>query len=77
MKFALFVFCEDESSWISGQDKSTFNSEDWIQDEEVLVRVPEAEKDYIKWPNKNGKFPLAPECKTKTYGAHVLKFNSN
>lgn len=83
MKFALYVFCEDESSavgessWISGQDKSTFNNDDWIQDKEVLVRWPEAEKDYIKWSNKSGKFPLAPECKTKTYAARVLKFNGN
>ena len=81
MKFALYVFCDDgssavgESSWITGQDKSTFNNNDWIQDKEVLVRWPDAPKDYTKWSNKNGKFPLDPECETTTYAARVLKFN--
>lgn len=68
MKFALFEFCEDnssavgESKWMKGQDESSFNDEDWDKNQEVLVRWPRAPKDYTKWSNKNGKQPIDSEC---------------
>jgi hypothetical protein len=81
MKFALFVFCEDnscavgESSWLIDQDESCFNTKDWNTDKEILVRWPKAAKDYSKWSNRSGKYPLDSECETKTYAARVLKFS--
>jgi hypothetical protein len=81
MKFAMYEFCEDsscdvgESHWMVGEDDSSFNNNDWVMKKEVLVRWPVQPKDYSKWANKHGKFPLDLGCTTKTYVARVLKFH--
>ena len=68
MKFALYEFCEDqssaigESSWMVDEDDSSFNNV-WMTNKEVLVRWPKTSKDYLKWSNKNGKCQLDTEWK--------------
>ena len=80
MKFALYEFCEDqssaigESSWMVDEDDSSFNNNVWMTNKEVLVRWPKTSKDYLKWSNKNGKCQLDTEW--KTYTARGLKFHS-
>ena len=77
MKYALFDFIEEkcceigESRWIIGEDRESFDNNNWVSNKIVMVKWP---KDFSS--NKILKLSIDPELvQTKTFAVRVVKFS--